>query len=282
MKINILKVGFTPCALASVLFAAGAAQAQTTPDPIAITLAGNTSYDGWNNLTAANYPGFPGFPGTGNWPHPITANTPGSGDATFNKIANGNGGGAEPAGSSIYNGGFSADPNTQGATFAVADSTPLANLQTLVFQLDIGQAFGYDLWNGALPTLTYTTSAGVFNAAASFFGTLVKYDTGESVDMPIGPGGSLEAVEIYQNLYAYQFDLSGVTDPITGFAIDYIGVQHSQIYAMQLDQSDVAYSQAAYTQSAAVPEPSTVAAGALMLLPLGAGIFRVLRKERAA
>ncbi|HEY1662562.1 MAG TPA: hypothetical protein VGI03_09105 [Verrucomicrobiae bacterium] len=33
---------------------------------------------------------------------------------------------------------------------------------------------------------------------------------------------------------------------------------------------------------AAVPEASTIMAGALMLLPLGAGAFRVLRKERMA
>jgi hypothetical protein len=275
MKIESMKIN---CALALALLTASAAHAQTTPDPIAVHLAGNTSYDGWNDLTASHYPGYPGFPGTGNWPHPIVANTPGSGDATFNKIANGVGGGAEPAGESIYNGGFSADPNTKGATFAVADATPLAGLQTILFQLDIGEAFGYDLWNGSAPVLIYTTSAGSFTESASFSDILVRYDTGQSVDMPIGPGGALEAVEIYQNLRAYQFDLSGVADPITSFEIDYTAVQHSQIYAMQLDQSDVAYSHPAYAQ--AVPEPSTIMAGALMLLPFGIGIFRVVRKDR--
>jgi hypothetical protein len=261
MKTNVFKISPVNCALVFVLFSAAVAHAQTTPDPVAITLDGNTSYDGWNNLTAANYPGFPAFPGTGNWPHAIVANTPGSGDATFNKIANGNGGGAEPAGSSIYNGGFSADPNTQGATFAVADATPLASLQTVIFQLDIGEAFGLDLYNGTAPTLTYTTGFGTFTEAAAFSDILIRYDTGESVDMPIGPGGELEPVEIYQNLRAYQFDLSGVGDPIASFEIDYTGVQHSQIYAMQLDQSDAVYSQPAYIQ--AVPEPSTYALASL-------------------
>jgi hypothetical protein len=266
------KIRSASCALLAAMLAGGVAQAQTTPDPIALNLSGNTSYDGWNNLTVANYPGFPAFPGTGNWPHPIVANTAGSGDATFNKIANGNGGGAEPAGESIYNGGFSADPNVQGATFAVADSTPLANLQTVIFQLDIGEAFGYDLWNGSAPLLTYTTAFGSFTQAAAFSDLLVRYDTGQSVDMPIGPGGELEPVEIYQNLRAYQFDLSGVTDPITSIEIDYTAVQHSQIYAMQLDQSDTPYSQAAFIQ--AVPEPSTYALAAL------AGGFLLLHAVR--
>ncbi|HTV63940.1 MAG TPA: hypothetical protein VMH30_15375 [Verrucomicrobiae bacterium] len=36
------------------------------------------------------------------------------------------------------------------------------------------------------------------------------------------------------------------------------------------------------TDLAPVPEPSTVMAGALMILPLGFGAFRALRKERIA
>lgn len=36
------------------------------------------------------------------------------------------------------------------------------------------------------------------------------------------------------------------------------------------------------TITSAVPEPSTIVAGALMLLPLGIGTFRALRKERTA
>ena len=261
-------------AILSIQVNSATAQA-TTPDPQAISLSGNTSYNGWNNLTSAHYPGFPSFPGTGAWPHAIVANTTGSGDATFNKIANGNGGGAEPAGESIYNGGFSADPNVQGATFAVSDATPVTDLQTVVFQLDIGQAFGYDLWNNSAPTLTYTTSAGTFTETAAFSSTLVKFDTGESVDMPIGPGGADEPVEIFQNLYAYQWDLSNVTDPITSFSIDYTAVEHSQIYAMQLDESDL-FTGAAFPLS--VPEPSTY-----VLLALGAGLLllQIRRKSNS-
>lgn len=36
------------------------------------------------------------------------------------------------------------------------------------------------------------------------------------------------------------------------------------------------------TQGPAVPEPTTVLAGALMLLPLGVGAFRAIRKDRVA
>ncbi len=76
--------------------------------------------------------GYGTFPGSGNWPAPIQSNV--GGDATLNKTANGAGGGPYPASGSIYFGGFSGDQNVNGGTLAVTDNSPVANLQTVVFQ----------------------------------------------------------------------------------------------------------------------------------------------------
>ena len=91
-------------------------------------LPGTTAYDGWEDLTTANHPGYPTFPGSEAWPTPIAADDPASdGGAKLDKLA-GNG---YPASASIY------APFVV-STFGIADESALIGLETVVFQIEIG------------------------------------------------------------------------------------------------------------------------------------------------
>ncbi len=223
-------------------------------------LSGTTQYDGWAPLTSAAYPGYGGFPGSGSWPAPMGSNTPDSEDATLRKVANGPGGGPYPAGGGIYYGGFSADLNIDGGQLAVEDSTPVANLANVVLQIDIGEAWGYDFWNDVLPVLNY--NGGSQTLAPTNVVLLDQTFTG-TVTMPTGEE------PVYRNTHLLQWDLSSISG-ITSFSIPFNGVQHAQLYALRLDQSDV-YS--AYSQ---VPEPATAS-----IVALGAVVGGLLVRRRS-
>lgn len=275
MKTTITPLFTALCLTALVWLGVATSSHATAVDdaaPQTVTLTGNTSYDGWSNagLTAGSNPGFPGFfTSTTAWPNAIGSNVAGSGDATLNKTANGAGGGPYPASGSLYFASFGDVPNTFGGSLAVTEATPLAELKTIVFQLEIGEAWTYDLYNHTLPTLTYTYNDGtgdvtVSSVVADFSSVLVKADNG-TVEMPSG------TETVYINLYAMQWDLSAVNGEITNFSIEFSGVEHAQVYAMQLDQGD--------TMVQVVPEPSTYAmivAGCAMLL------WRMRRREALA
>lgn len=230
--------------------------------PISITMGGTTQFDGWNQLTAANNPGYPGFPGTGAWPSPIGSNVAGSGDAGLNKTANGVAGGAIPLTNGLYFGGFATTGNTFGGTLGTTDSTLVSDLKTVVFQVETGEAFGFDFFNGVKPTLSY--NGGSQNLVATFSDKLKQVQNG-TFESPIGPQ------PIYVNLWALQWDLSSIAVPINSLNIQFSGAQHSQIYATQLDQSSQAYTSAVY--AAPVPEPATMAV-------LGMGALAMLRRRR--
>lgn len=226
----------------------------TTAATIDVGLSGTTSEDGWYNLTSANFSGYGSFPGSGAWPSPIGSNTPGSGDAELNKTA----GAAYLAGEGIYSGGYSATANTSGASFLASDSTVVAGLQTVVFQIEIVQAYGYDFYNNVLPTLSY--NGGNQKIAADYNAILGQYQNG-TFETPDG------IQPLYVTLYGLQWDLSGITTPITSVEITWTTVQHSVIYSAQLDQSST------FTQ--VVPEPSTYA-----LIGLGLGALLFMRRIR--
>jgi len=227
-------------------------------------LTGNTQHDAWSSssLTLAANPGFPGFPGTSPWPSSIQSNS--GGDAALDKIANGTSGGPYPAGESIYYGGFSGDFNNDGGTLAVSDATPVAGLANVVFQIQIGEAWGYDFFNGILPVLSY--NGGAQHLAATYSTLTEQIQTG-TVVMPSGEE------PIYKNSYLLQWDLTGIADPIQDFSIQFTGVQHAQLYALQLDQSDVYTSLA---PQAAVPEPASMS---LLFCGVAALIWRTRRSR---
>lgn len=227
---------------------------------IALMLGGTTDYDGWQTLNSTNFSGvfFPGtsvWPQTGNWtpydpdgtgPLPtagaIGSNAAGSGDALLYKISNGSAGGPYPAGESIYFGGFSASPNLNGGTLGIADTTPLSGVRTLAFQVEIGEAFGYDFYNHQLPTLTYVTASGTVTIEATYSSLISQIYSGDIL-MPTG------YEDIYKNTWGMQFDLSSVSEQILSYQLSFTGVQHAQLYSMRLDQSTAAYTAIAFPQA---------------------------------
>jgi len=237
---------------------AGLSRADGIQDP---GLPGTTQGDSWTTLHSAANPGFPGFPGTGAWPSAIGSNL--GGDAELTKVANGAGGGPIPLGGSMYFAGFSGDINAFGGTLAINDSTPVADLANVVFQIDIGEAATYDFFDHVLPVLNF--NGGTQALAATYAVITSRVSTGV-FQTPEGPE------EVYRNVHLLQWDLTGISEPITSFSIEFSGVQHAQIYGMRVDQSDV-YTSLAPTQ--AVPEPASMA-----LLFVGVAALGVRRLRR--
>lgn len=226
-------------------------------------LPGTTQFDAWStaDISSGANPGFPSFPGSGAWPNSVQSGTPSSGspvsgDATITKTANGSGGGPYVGTGSIYFGGFSATPNSLGGSIAVNDATPVTGLANIVLQVDIAEAFGYDFQDHALPKLNYN---GGTQALAPVSGIVREQTFLGTFDSPEGPQ------PIYQNSYLIQWDVTGLG--ITSFSLAIKGVQHSQIYALQLDQSNL---------FAPVPEPTTLSLAALGTI----GLFGVYRRVR--
>lgn len=218
-------------AAVSLVAGAGMARAAFVPGASIVNpgLTGNTAFSGWDSLNAGTYPGYGAFPGTGAWPSALNPNVSGSGSAKLNKVANGAGGGPYVASGSIYFGGFSSTVNFFGGTLAVTNAAPVANLANIVFQLQIGEAWTYDLFNHALPVLSF--NGGAQNIAATYSAVTEKYDNG-TVTMPTGEE------TVYINTYMLQWDLTGL-GAITSYSISFSGVQHAQVYAARVDESDV-------------------------------------------
>ena len=253
-----------PRALSAALVAAALAACSSVAMAVPMSLidpglTGSTQFDGWHegSLTTPSNPGYPGFPGSAAWPAPIGSSAAGSGDANLNKVANGTGGGPYPASGSIYFGGFSADVNNDGGTLSVTDTTPVAGLANIVFQIQIGEAWTFDFLDHVLPTLSYNGGSQALTADTSML--LEQFFNG-TVSMPTGEEN------VYINTYMLQWDVSAL-GPITDFAIEFSGVQHAQLYMVQLDQSDT---------FSVVPEP-----GAMVLAGLGGvGLLLAARKRR--
>jgi len=222
--------------------------------------SGSSGSDAWVNVNSANFSGYGGFPGNSPWPAPIGSNGTGSGDADLSRVAGSpTGGGPFLSSSSIYFGNYAQIPNALGGTLRVSDSTTLANLKTLVFQIQIGEATGYDLYSA--PTLKINGGSSIVNLL--FSGILNRYQSGTF----FSPATELDE-PVYVNTRGYQWDVSSL-GAVTSFAIDFSGVTHSQIYGLQLDQSSSVFS------TAVIPEPNV---GGLILA--GACFFLFCRRAR--
>jgi hypothetical protein len=241
-------------ALLGAIAAFGASAAQAAPmiitDP---GLPGTTQADAWTtaSLSSGANPGYPGFPGSGSWPGPINSVTPNvgnNGDGQLNKVGAGVfGGGPFPSSSSLYFGSFDASANVSGGTVGVSDATPVAGVANVVFQVQIGEAVGFDFPNGVKPVLNYNGGSQALVATNLL---VLEHLQNGTFDSPVGPQ------PIFVNTYLLQWDTSAL-GPITALSVTFSGSQHSQVYQLRLDQSNVFQ---------AVPEPSSVTLAGMALL----------------
>jgi autotransporter-associated beta strand protein len=239
-------------------------------DPLDITLNGAQSYDLWLNLASgANMsrtaPFIMGGVNYGDLPYSIPGNAGGGmfpgmtmwdpyksqfwtsatrGDLI--KTANGTGGGPYPAGSSIYYGGASPVANTNGGSLAVKGHAVPA-VKTVTFQISIGEAYGYSLWDADsdglgpedMPKLKlYDEEGEHLGTISAAHAEVVKKAYSGSMEMP--PGSGLDE-DIYINTFGLQWNLGGIEDAIGSFQVDWTGVQHAQLWSLRLDQTDTAY-----------------------------------------
>jgi len=201
--------------------------------PVTFSGGGASSFDGWTNLTTAmtNLAGYPGFPGTEIWPRPIRSQSPGSGDASLIRLGGAIDGGPFPAEESLYFGSYQQNTNALGGTLAVNETTPVAGLKTIVLQIQIGEAVGYDFVSpSGLPVLKINNTT---NRISSTYHRhlLSRYSNGTFFS-PVTETNE----PVYLNTWAFQWN---VTNTVTSFQIEFSAVTHAQIYALQLDQSSV-------------------------------------------
>jgi hypothetical protein len=244
-----------------VLMLAGWSQAQIID--VNFNGGGTTSYSAWSNVNAFNYSGYGSFPGNAPWPSPIAANQ-GSSIPTMNRVSGSpTGGGPYPASDSIYFGNFAQVPNALGGTLRLSNSAPLFNLKTLVFQIQIGEATGFDFFQ---PTGFPKISINGGSYSFSTYTNLVnRYQNGTF------PSPETDEDEpVYVNTWAYQWNFSD--SPINSYAIDFSGVTHSQIYALRLDGTSV------LQNNQVIPEPSTYAL--IIVATLGIFLFKVLKNYK--
>lgn len=204
-------------------------------------LAGTTSYDGWNDLSLYAYPGFPSFPGLSNWPRPMDSRAPGSGDAEMTRLAiaaDGTGGGY-PAEESLYFFSFAQVPNALGGTLRVEDRTPVANVRTVVFQIEIGEIEGYDFVSPAgFPTLK-------INGQSTGLASLTPVQLNRYQNGTYFSPETEQEEPVYITTWGFQWDTSNL-GAINSIQIDFSVVTHAQIYSMRLDQSTQAYASSVF------------------------------------
>ena len=202
---------------------------------------GTNRTSGWSGVNNQNYSGYGSFPGNQPWPSPIRANQ-GITNPTLNRTAGSpSGGGPFLATDSIYFGNFAQVPNALGGTLRLSDTNPLSNLRTVLFQIQIGEATGYDFFSpSGFPKLSLNGGTSTFSG---FTNLVNRYQNGV---FPSPETGLDEPV--YVNTWAFQWNLGST--PATSYTIDFSGVTHSQVYALRLDTTSLVYN------TPVIPEPS--------------------------
>ena len=210
--------------------------------PVQFDGGGNTSYDGWKDLTRDYYIDY----GMGSWPSGISSNPLQIGAAQLVKIT----GEAYPLNESIYfpSMNLNLNQNELGGTLAIQDSTPLAGVRTIVLQVKIGEGLLHDFHApGGYPVLKISQGGASIEPA---FSTRLNQV----------PNGFYDEYPIYINTWAFQWNLDqGVTGDL--FQIEFSAVTHAQVYALQLDQTPVLQSQQVFANNQLPPQIKLVSTG---------------------
>ena len=228
--------------------------------------SGTTSFSAWSNVNSFNYPGYGSFPGNQPWPAPIPA-TQGSTNSILNRITGSpTGGGPFLASESIYFGSFAQIPNSFGGTLRLSNNFSLTNLKTLIFQIQIGEATGYDFFiPSGVPKLTFNGNL-YYNAV--FTNLVNRYQNGVFPSPETG-----EDEPVYVNTWAYQWNITNDLY-ITNYAVDFSGVTHSQVYAMRWDSTSI------LQNTPVIPEPSTLGLLFLVITGVIVNIFKKMRSRQ--
>lgn len=186
---------------------------------LSISLPGNTSNDGWDQLVGSRLTGYGNHPGLAPWPDTIAPNVSGSaGDAVFGKAS----GGGYLGSASFYDGGNS------GSLF-LSSQNPVAEMATLVFQIDMGSSSF-----AASPQLLVNGST-LLTPIAS---------TVNPGDHSVTFGGP----PVQTQKHAFQWDLRTIDGPITDYRVQWDTTPRTTIYEMELATGD--------TFLQVIPEPS--------------------------
>jgi hypothetical protein len=121
----------------------------------------------------------------------------------------------------------------------VGDATPLGGVKTVVLQMQIGEVEGYDFVSpGGAPALKVNGEtvgrASLSPVLLNRFQSGTFYSDVTKLDEPV-----------FVNTWGFQWDVSSLGS-ISSLGIDFSAVTHAQIYAVRLDQSDVAQSGAVF------------------------------------
>lgn len=155
---------------------------------------------------------------------------------------------------------------------AVESANALAGLQSIVFQLEVqghpnlypnsdGYLTPYEMANYAYPVTLY------LNGSSS--GIVADYAEVVWSGPHRGDSGYMPGEEHRSEVFALQWDLSGITEEINSFSIDFWMLPHSSLTGVRLDQSDF------FQQVIAIPEP-----GSLSALAVTAAAWMMRKRRR--
>lgn len=208
---------------------------------ISFSLPGSSETALWTSFNSSNYTSAAGFPShptaTNPWPNALTPDSESILDSSFNKIS----GGGYFASSSLY------DAGTPG-TFKAISPTALAGLETVIFQADVGSLLTVP------PILSYNGGTQLLSP---------DFSTNMDGEYLTGFGGPPSPT----TNQAWQWDLSGVSESITEYSIEWSTNPHGTIYELNLAEGN------SFAQ--VIPEPS------LPILCLISLTFAALRRRRA-
>jgi hypothetical protein len=135
---------------------------------------------------------------------------------------------------------------------------------------------------GTFVTSVYSYNGGdLFVYAVTLSAGDLSGITASSFSGPVSGASSVGTTSFVNNNGGVIFDLGGAS--VIGTTYDFaVWTPDTIIVPGQVGIKDDTTANEASLSATAVPEASTVMAGMLMILPLGVGAFRALRKERMA